>query len=137
MQARHATWVADLADEVAAGFPSPEEPRLVALVDDRLAEIVAAHAWALEAGDADVALRIAVGIARPMTSGIRGDLAEIVEATVEQFGDRTHVLASQAWAHVAAWRVFVDDREAAIEAMAHAVVAAEAAGRTLPVAWWR
>lgn len=137
MLARHAAWVADLADEVAADYLSPAEPRLAALVDDLLGEIVAAHTWACDADEADVALRIAAGLGLPMESGVRGDLAEIVERTTRRFGLRPHPEAPRVWSHLAMWRIVVDDHDGAIAALASGVVAAEAAGISLPLHWWR
>nr|WP_274388065.1 BTAD domain-containing putative transcriptional regulator [Salsipaludibacter albus] len=137
MRARHATWVAGLADRVAADYLSAAEPAMAMLVDDTLDEILAAHDWAMDGGDADVALRIAAGVAQPMWWGVRGDLAAVVEGTLETFGGQPHPLASEVWAHGALWRLHLDDRAAAIAALAHAVVAAEAVGQPLPVTWWR
>lgn len=133
----HVRWVAMLADEVAENFVSPDEARLAALVDHHLDEIVAAHRWACDQDEADLALRIACGIGQPMITGVRGDFANLVSTTATRFGDRPHPLASEAWSQVAAWRAFGEDREGAISAMGRAVVAAEAADRPLPLTWWR
>jgi len=133
----HARWMAALADEVATDFLSAEEQRLSTLVDHHRDEIMAAHRWACDHDDADLGLRIACGVAPVMMTGVRGDLAALVEATTTAFGTRPHPLAHEAWSQLAVWRAFSDDRDGAIIAMARAVVAAESVDAPLPLTWWR
>ncbi|WP_165491752.1 BTAD domain-containing putative transcriptional regulator [Egibacter rhizosphaerae] len=55
---RHAAYCSGLAEQAAAGVVGSDEARWVVLCDAELANLRAAHRWALTAGHVDVALRL-------------------------------------------------------------------------------
>jgi predicted ATPase/DNA-binding SARP family transcriptional activator len=62
LRARHAAWFVDLAERADIEVRGPGEAGGVALLEAELANLRAAHRWAITHGDADLALRLATAL---------------------------------------------------------------------------
>ncbi len=62
LQARHAAWFVELAEQADADVRGPDEARAVTLIEAELANLRAAHRWTTGQGDADLALRLVAAL---------------------------------------------------------------------------
>ena len=62
VRARHAAWFVDLAERADTDVRGPGEAAAVALLEAELANLRAAHRWAVGQDDADTALRLAAAL---------------------------------------------------------------------------
>ena len=62
MRARHAAWFVDLAERADVDVRGRDEAEAVARLEAELANLRAAHRWAIEHHDADLALRLAAAL---------------------------------------------------------------------------
>ncbi|MBB5965742.1 putative ATPase/DNA-binding SARP family transcriptional activator [Planomonospora venezuelensis] len=79
---RHATVMAELAEEAEKRLWGPDEVRWTQTVETWLADMRLAWNWAREAGDHDLTIRIAAALARYGYWAGRGDVTAWGEATV-------------------------------------------------------
>lgn len=62
LRARHAAWFVDFAERADVDVRGPDEAPAVAVLEAELSNLRAAHRWAVEQTDADVALRLAAAL---------------------------------------------------------------------------
>ena len=86
LRARHATWAADLADQVTAGRRGPGEVAAIRRFDAHLADLRRAHAWLCASGPVDELLRLTVPFAELAYLRSRADLVLVVEETLHEVG---------------------------------------------------
>jgi predicted ATPase len=71
---RHAAFMVDLAERAEAGLYGPDEPAWARRVEAWLDDLRAAWAWARDAGEVDVAVRLAAALTRYGYWGVRPDM---------------------------------------------------------------
>ncbi len=71
---RHAEHFTVLAEAATSGIEGPEEARWVRRIDVDLANLRAAHTWALTTGNADLALRLPAGLRPYAYLGLRDEI---------------------------------------------------------------
>jgi predicted ATPase/DNA-binding SARP family transcriptional activator len=71
---RHAAFMVDLAERAEAGLYGPDEPAWARRVEAWLDDLRAAWAWARDAGEVDVAVRLAAALTRYGYWGVRPDI---------------------------------------------------------------
>jgi predicted ATPase/DNA-binding SARP family transcriptional activator len=143
VEERHARWYLTVAERSAEALAGPDEPKAAAALDRAFDNLRAAHSWAVDHGDTDLALRLVAALReyafRSMRAEVIGWADETLEAGVGSHPRGPVVLA------VAAYGRFVrGDLEGAIELGGRAVATAEAIGsdcsglaeRTLANAWF-
>jgi predicted ATPase/DNA-binding SARP family transcriptional activator len=88
----HARHYAALAGRADRGLRGPDEPRWVEVVDRELDNLRAAHRWAVEHGDTDLALRITSGLRYYALYRFRDEVVSWGEAAIELPGAEHHAL---------------------------------------------
>src|SRR6266508_3877301 len=71
---RHAAFMVDLAERAEAGLYGPDEPAWARRVEAWLDDLRAAWSWARDAGEVDVAVRLAAALTRYGYWGVRPDI---------------------------------------------------------------
>ncbi|MBW3602939.1 MAG: winged helix-turn-helix domain-containing protein [Actinobacteria bacterium] len=97
LRARHAAWFTDLAEQADAQLRGPDEPDAVARLDVELANLRAAHRWAVEQGDADLALRLAAALHIFAFYRLRDEVFVWTEQAAQLRAAAGHRLAPTAW----------------------------------------
>ncbi|MFW6091690.1 MAG: ATP-binding protein, partial [Actinomycetota bacterium] len=101
----HARAMAELADRAADGLRTEAEADWVARLDTEVDNLRAAHRWALQAGDADVALHLSAALHRYGYWRLHREVLEWAEAAVgiAAAGGNPALPGALATAGVAAW----------------------------------
>src|SRR6266511_3632144 len=73
LRGRHAGFMVDLAERAEAGLYGPDEPAWVRRVEAWLDDLRAAWSWARDAGEVDVAVRLAAALTRFAYWRVRSD----------------------------------------------------------------
>src|SRR6266545_3062714 len=74
LRGRHAGFMVDLAERAEAGLYGPDEPAWVRRVEAWLDDLRAAWSWARDAGEVDVAVRLAAALTRFAYWRVRSDI---------------------------------------------------------------
>jgi predicted ATPase/DNA-binding SARP family transcriptional activator len=128
VRAAHAAEHAELADDAARGFGGPDEAAWMVEVDASFDDLREAHGAAVDAGDADQALRIVVGLREHAWRRIRYELLTWADATVAMPGAAEHKKFPVALGVVGYGRFVRGELTGAIEVGEEAVAAAERLG---------
>src|SRR6266511_3530578 len=130
LRGRHAGFMVDLAERAEAGLYGPDEPAWVRRVEAWLDDLRAAWSWARDAGEVDVAVRLAAALTRFAYWRVRSDiLARGTQAAAMVPAHPRLAVAHAAAAH-AAW---IDGRLDQARQLARRGVAV-AGGPTAPAA---
>jgi predicted ATPase/DNA-binding SARP family transcriptional activator len=86
LRARHATWAAELADEIAAHRRGPGEAAAIRRFDTHLPDLRRAQAWLCAHGPVDELLRLTVPVAELAYLRGRTDLVLFLEETLRTVG---------------------------------------------------
>ncbi|MFW6090648.1 MAG: BTAD domain-containing putative transcriptional regulator [Actinomycetota bacterium] len=97
LRARHATWFTDLAEQMDAQMRGPDEAGAVARLEGDLANLRAAHRWAVEHDDADIALRLAAALHIFAFYRLRDEVFAWTEQAAQLPAAVGHGLAPTAW----------------------------------------
>ncbi|MFW6090954.1 MAG: BTAD domain-containing putative transcriptional regulator [Actinomycetota bacterium] len=97
LRARHASWFTDLAEQADAQLRGPGEPDTVAQLEAELANLRAAHRWAVEHNDADCTLRLAAALHLFAFYRLRDEVFVWAEQAAELPAAAGHRLAPMVW----------------------------------------
>ncbi|GIH74988.1 SARP family transcriptional regulator [Planobispora longispora] len=103
LRRRHATVMAELAEEAEAGLAGPEEIRWARTLDTWLADMRLAWTWAGEAGEHDLMVRIAAALVRYGYWRGRRDVLAWGEATAAAVSGHRRLMTAYGAAAFAAW----------------------------------
>ena len=99
--ARHAAWFVDLAERADTDVRGPGEAAAVALLEVELANLRAAHRWAVAHGDADTALRLASALYVFAAWRLRDEVFDWAEEAAGLPSAAGHGLQPEVWGVIA------------------------------------
>ena len=97
LRKRHAAWFVDLAEDADAHVRGPGEAEGVAMLEAEFANLRAAHRWAVEDGDAELALRLAAALHSFAVWRLRDEVVDWTEEAAELPTAAGHRLQPTAW----------------------------------------
>src|SRR6266498_614264 len=130
LRGRHAGFMVDLAERAEAGLYGPDEPAWVRRVEAWLDDLRAAWSWARDAGEVDVAVRLAAALTRFAYWRVRSDILSWGTWAVAAVPAHPRLAVAHAAAAHAAW---IDGRLDQARQLARRGVAV-AGGPTAPAA---
>jgi predicted ATPase len=130
LRGRHAGFMVDLAERAEAGLYGPDEPAWARRVEAWLDDLRAAWSWARDAGEVDVAVRLAAALTRFAYWRVRSDILAWGTQAVAMVPAHPRLAVAHAAAAHAAW---IDGRLDQARQLARRGVAV-AGGPTAPAA---
>lgn len=125
----HATFFTDMAETLGRALTGPEEPGAVRTLDAAFNDLRQAHAWAVDSGEADLALRLPVALYWFAFWGLRADVFEWAETAGRTFDDGDAALVAEALGAAAVGATFRGDTDEARRLAEQARALGERAGR--------
>jgi predicted ATPase/DNA-binding SARP family transcriptional activator len=123
--ARHAHWYLDVAERCGAALATDREGKAVAMLDRDFDNLRAAHAWAVEHGDIDVALRLVAALREYCTRSMRAEVIGWADEVLQLEGAESHPRAPVVCALAAYGRFVRGDLDDAIALALRALTMSE------------
>jgi predicted ATPase len=103
VRSRHASFMVDLAERAEAGLYGPDEPAWAHRVEQWLDDLRAAWGWARDAGQVDLAVRLAAAVTRYGYWRVQGDLLAWGSWVAANVPAHPRLAVAHAGAAAAAW----------------------------------